>query len=184
MSRHMPIFETIRRVNTAVLARGQVVSKVYQAARSAQSRRNRQLQSRLEKQERWRRWQEMTRMAAVTRNTLWKAGQIPPEVLAKHPNETRQYVFDFSGLLASGTLSTQSVAAVRRDFETCDLTISGAAIVGKTVTALLTAGSDGMIYDVTATVTTSGGETLVCKGRLLATINPDDPWSFAAAIES
>lgn len=89
---------------------------------------------------------------------------------SKLVNETRTYVFDFASYLAEGeTISTQVVTA--EVYSGTDATpasiISGAATAsGTVVSQKVTAGLAGVIYELTATITTSLGQTLLLVGYL------------------
>ncbi len=88
----------------------------------------------------------------------------------KQPGESRLYSFDFSALLATGeTLSSVNSVTYVGDGDPADtaLTLSGSsAIVGKTVTQRILAGTSGVRYKVTTRVTTSLGNILEGEGIL------------------
>lgn len=97
---------------------------------------------------------------------------------AKAVGDTRREEFNFLSLLAAGeTISTQTVAAV---------VYAGVLPVGEVASDILdgtpwdyqtsvfqrvTAGTAGVIYELTCTITTSNSQTLVIKGYL-AVLNP------------
>lgn len=91
------------------------------------------------------------------------------ELPSKLVGSTISLTFDFSSLLGSETISTQSCAA--SVYSGTDATpsaiISGAATAsGAVVTQKVTAGTAGVIYELACTVTTSGGQTLQLVGYL------------------
>lgn len=89
---------------------------------------------------------------------------------AKRATESRNEVFDFASLIASGeTLSTAvTTATVHSGTDSSpSAVISGSAsISGTKVTQKLIAGTLGVTYLITCTVTTSAGQTLVLEGFL------------------
>lgn len=89
---------------------------------------------------------------------------------AKPSGETRKQVFDFISLLAvSETISTTTVTAVvysGTDASPSSLISGSAAISGTKVTQTLTAGTAGVTYLLTCTVTTSASQTLQLSGFL------------------
>lgn len=95
------------------------------------------------------------------------------ELPNKLAGDIKNYTFDFSGLLAVGeTISTQSVAAgvYSGTDATPSAIISGAASAsGAVVTQKITGGTVGVIYELTCTITTSTGETLLLSGLLAVT---------------
>lgn len=92
--------------------------------------------------------------------------ELPNKIAAEVKNVT----FDFTSLLASGeTISTQVVtAAVYSGTDAApSAIISGAASAsGSVVTQKITGGTTGVIYELTCTITTSLGETLILVGLL------------------
>ena len=88
----------------------------------------------------------------------------------KRAAETVNEVFDFTSRLAAGeTLSTATVTAtVYSGTDTGpSAVISGAAsISGAKVTQKVTAGTLGVMYLLSCSVTTSAGQTLVMEGIL------------------
>jgi hypothetical protein len=95
--------------------------------------------------------------------------QIPP----KTAGETRSITFDFISKLAFGeTISTKVVtASVYSGVDASPSSIiSGAATSsGTKVYQIVTAGVAGVIYELTATITTSAGQTLTLNGLLAIT---------------
>lgn len=92
------------------------------------------------------------------------------ELSPKLVSETETATFDFSSRLLPGvTISTQvCTAAVYSGTDaTPSAIISGAATLsGAIVSQKITAGTEGVIYEVTCTVTTSDGQTLILVGYL------------------
>lgn len=92
------------------------------------------------------------------------------ELAPKLVGETETYTFDFSSRLLPGvTLSTPvCTAAVYSGTDASpSAIISGSASAsGAIVSQKLTAGTLGVIYEVTCTVTTSDGQTLLLSGYL------------------
>lgn len=88
----------------------------------------------------------------------------------KLQGETKVYQFDFTSQLAEGeTVSTQVVeAAVYSGIDASPSSIiSGVASAsGALVSQEITAGVEGVIYEVTCTITTSDGQTLQQAGYL------------------
>lgn len=84
-----------------------------------------------------------------------------PTTLTKRPAESRLYNLDFAELLATGEtlLTIVSVAADTPDGATA-LTLSGTAISGTKVQVRIAGGTALYTYEITATVTTSDGNTL------------------------
>lgn len=89
---------------------------------------------------------------------------------AKRASEIRNEVFDFTSLLASGeTLSTATTTATvysGTDASPSSVISGAASISGAKVTQKLTAGTLGVTYLITCTVTTSTSQTLVLEGFL------------------
>lgn len=91
---------------------------------------------------------------------------LPPKLVG----ETETYEFDFSSRLASGeTISTQVVTAAV--YSGTDATpaniISGlASASGAIVSQKITAGTVGVIYELTCTITTSANQTLLLTGYI------------------
>lgn len=89
---------------------------------------------------------------------------------AKAHAETRNQVFDFASRLAIGeTISTASVAATVHsgtDASPSSLISGSASISGTKVTQKIAAGTEGVTYLLTCTVTTSAGQTLLLSGYL------------------
>lgn len=98
------------------------------------------------------------------------------ELPNKLSGEVKNYTFDFTSLLASGeTISTQAVtAAVYSGTDaTPSAIISGAASAsGSVVTQKITGGTTGVIYELTCTITTSAGQTLILTG--LTAVTPSE----------
>lgn len=98
-------------------------------------------------------------------------------LLPKTSGETVKYQFDFSSRLAtSETISTQTVtAAVYSGTDaTPSAIVSGSATAsGNIVTQAITAGTAGVTYTLTCTITTSASQTLILVALL--TIIPSAP---------
>lgn len=92
------------------------------------------------------------------------------ELSPKYAAETKTYQFDFSSLLAAGeSISTQAVVASvwSGTDATPSAIISGSASAsGAVVSQKITAGTVGVIYELTCTITTSASQTLVLTGYL------------------
>jgi len=92
------------------------------------------------------------------------------ELDPKLVSETRTYTFDFGNYLLSGVTLSGPVctAAVYSGTDaTPSAIISGSASAsGQVVSQKLTAGTVGVIYEVTCTVATSDSQTLVLVGYL------------------
>lgn len=92
--------------------------------------------------------------------------ELPPKLVG----ETKLYYFDFSSQIDSGvTLSTATVTAAT--FSGTDASpssiISGSATISSAVVSQkITAGTLGVSYELTCTVTTSDGQTLLMVGVL------------------
>ena len=97
--------------------------------------------------------------------------QLAPKLVG----ETATYQFDFSSLLAVGeTISTQSVAATTysgTDAAPSSIISGSASASGAVVSQKITAGTVGVIYQLTCTITTSAGQTLLLAGYLAVTPN-------------
>ena len=95
---------------------------------------------------------------------------------AKGTGETVKLTFDFTSLLAaSETISTQSVAATvysGTDASPSNIVNGAASASGQIVTQSITAGTSGVTYALTCTITTSASQTLQLSGYL--TIVPAD----------
>jgi hypothetical protein len=123
-------------------------------------------------------------MPQIFRSTTWLVGEDPPQTLRKHPNDSRQFTFDFSDVLEPGesfnspaptvilTLlgnASASIATHRLDWQTLDLTVGLPTIVPATqqVQFSLSGGQDGVTYELTCSVTTTNGSVVEGTGRLL-----------------
>lgn len=84
--------------------------------------------------------------------------------------ETAALAFDFASLLASGeTISTQSVAAATysgTDASPSSIISGSATASGSVVSQKVTAGTVGVIYLLTCTITTSASQVLNMVGYL------------------
>lgn len=96
----------------------------------------------------------------------------------KAVGETERYEFDFVSQLASGeTISTQTVTAAVYAGVLDEDTVASDILSGSpwdyqtSVFQRITAGTAGVIYELTCTITTSNSQTLVIKGYL-AVLNP------------
>lgn len=89
--------------------------------------------------------------------------------------ETQTYTFDFTSRLApSETISTQVVTAVTysgTDASPSSIISGSASASGQKVTQKITAGTLGVTYLLTCTITTSAGQTLLLEAFL--TVVPD-----------
>lgn len=89
---------------------------------------------------------------------------------SKYAGETAKYDFDFASLLASGeTISTQVCTATvysGTDASPSSVINGSATASGTVVTQSLTAGTLGVIYEITCTITTSASQTLALTGYL------------------
>ncbi len=89
---------------------------------------------------------------------------------AKRAAETRNEVFDFTSRLAAGeTLSTATVTATvysGTDASPSAVISGSASISGAKVTQKITAGTLGVMYLLSCSVTTSAGQTLLLEGIL------------------
>jgi hypothetical protein len=83
---------------------------------------------------------------------------------AKTSGEIRIETFDFTSRLTSAeTISTASVSAIvysGTDASPSSLIYGAATISGKTVTQKLGGGVEGVVYNLTAVITTSTGQQL------------------------
>ena len=88
----------------------------------------------------------------------------------KLQGETVTMQFDFTSRLASGeTISTQSVAAatwIGTDASPSSILSGSASASGAVVSQKVTAGTLGVTYTLTCTITTSAGQTLQLVGFL------------------
>ena len=95
----------------------------------------------------------------------------------KLSGETKTVTFDFSSLLASGeTISTKVVAATvysGTDASPSSLISGSATASGAVVSQKVTAGTVGVIYELTCTITTSASQTLLLVG--LMAVTPSEP---------
>lgn len=118
----------------------------------------------------------------MTRNVIWTAGPVEAkEVLVKQPDESRLFYVDFTDLLrkdTSGalaeTLSTPTIAAVS------GLTFASTAVntvpvvradgseiaIGAAVQWRITSGTDGTLYEIEVSCTTTLSNTLECDCKL------------------
>lgn len=91
----------------------------------------------------------------------------------KGPSETTNVAFDFtSSMAAAETISTSTVAASTYSGTDANpsLIINGSASSsGQVVTQSLTAGTAGVTYLLTCTITTSAGQVLQLSGFLTVT---------------
>lgn len=89
---------------------------------------------------------------------------------AKYSGETVKYEFDFAGMLASSeTISTQVCTATvysGTDASPSSIISGSATASGSVVTQAITAGTIGVIYEITCTITTSATQTLILTGYL------------------
>lgn len=92
------------------------------------------------------------------------------ELPCKLTGETKTYTFDFSDEIDPGvTLSTQVVAAAvysGTDANPSAIISGSATASGAVVSQKITAGTVGVIYEMTCTVTTSDSQTLLKTGYL------------------
>lgn len=93
----------------------------------------------------------------------------------KYAGETKTITFDFTSDLASGeTISTKTCVATvysGTDASPSSLINGAASNSGAIVSQSITAGTAGVIYLVTCTITTSASQTLI-KETLIAVIVP------------
>lgn len=89
---------------------------------------------------------------------------------SKYLAETKKYDFDFASQLAVGeTISTQVCTATvysGTDASPSSIISGSASASGSVVTQAITAGTLGVIYEITCTITTSASQTLVLSGFL------------------
>lgn len=89
--------------------------------------------------------------------------------------ETVTETFDFtSRLAASETISTQVVTAVvytGTDASPSSIISGSASASGQKVTQKITAGTSGVVYLLTCTITTSAGQTLLLEAFLAVVPN-------------
>lgn len=92
------------------------------------------------------------------------------EFMPKPAAATRSVVFEFLGELGAGeTISTQSVAASvwsGTDASPSAMISGSASASGTQVSQMLTGGVEGVVYNLTCTITTSTGQTLTKSGYL------------------
>ncbi len=85
------------------------------------------------------------------------------EILTKQPTESRRYNIDFAPLLATGD-AVDAVTSVTGS--PSGLTIGSAAISSPLIQVRISAGTGGVLYQITAIVTTTGSDTLETEARL------------------
>ncbi len=85
------------------------------------------------------------------------------EILDKQPGESRRYDIDFAPLLATSD-AIDAVTSVTGS--PSGLTIGGAAISSPKIQVRISGGTDGVLYQITAKVTTTGGDALETEARL------------------
>lgn len=94
------------------------------------------------------------------------------ESAPKAVSEARKLVADFVGRLASGvTISSAAVSQLVYSGATGTVTIGAAAISGSTITALVSGGTAGVLYQVTFQATLSNSE--VIRMVTLLAVTPD-----------
>lgn len=97
------------------------------------------------------------------------------ELTPKLVGETQTYQFDFSADLGEGvTLSSPVCTAAvysGTDASPSSIISGSASASGAIVSQKITAGTEGVIYEVTCTVTTSDGQTLQQTGYLAVVQN-------------
>lgn len=87
------------------------------------------------------------------------------EIIPKHPDESKVYDFDFANILADG--ETLSGTPIVDEIDSADLTIGTPQIVGSTVQARISGGSENTLYYVQCSCGSSVvGTTHVITGRL------------------
>lgn len=92
------------------------------------------------------------------------------ESAPKRVTETRKLVADFVGLLASGvTISSASVSQAVYSGATSTLTLGSASTSGSQVTALVSGGTAGVLYQLTFQATLSDGQILPMTTLLAVT---------------
>jgi hypothetical protein len=88
----------------------------------------------------------------------------------KHSGETRSQIFDFISRLAlAETISTATTTAAvysGTDASPSSVISGSASISGTQVTQKLTAGTAGVVYLLTCTITTSAGQVLTLNAFL------------------
>lgn len=91
---------------------------------------------------------------------MGKRAQLPN----KYASETVTVTFDFTADLASGeTISTQAVSAATysgTDASPSSIISGSASASGAVVSQKITAGTTGVMYELTCSITTSAGQTL------------------------
>jgi len=94
----------------------------------------------------------------------------PLITLYKHPEESRQFGFDFAlqpELVSGGeTLASGSTVAHTVIEGTGTLTITSTQIVAKTVVCVISGGTLGDTYQLLCTVITSTGRTIAAAGKI------------------
>ncbi len=85
------------------------------------------------------------------------------EILTKQPSESKRYDIDFTPLLATGDV-INAVTSVTGSPD--GLTIGSASISSPLIQFRVSSGLDGVLYKITAIITTTGGDTLETEGRL------------------
>jgi len=92
------------------------------------------------------------------------------EFQGKYSGETKTYTWDFTSQLAVGeTISTQSVAATvysGTDASPSSIISGSASASGAIVSQKITAGTVGVTYLLTCTITTSATQTLILTALL------------------
>lgn len=88
----------------------------------------------------------------------------------KPPTDTRTFYFDFTSNLAVGeTISTQTVSATvysGTDSNPSAIISGSASASGAIVSQKITGGTEGVVYTLLCTITTSAGQTLTIAGYL------------------
>lgn len=88
---------------------------------------------------------------------------------SKLAGETKTYTFDFTSDLGSATISTQSCTAAvfsGTDASPSSILSGSASASGAVVSQKITGGVEGVLYDVTCSITTSDGQTLQKVGLI------------------
>ena len=94
------------------------------------------------------------------------------ESAPKGVSESRKLVADFVGLLASGvTISSAAVSQAVYSGATSTLTLGSATASGSTVTASVSGGTAGVLYQLTFQATLSDGQVL--RMTTLLAVTPD-----------
>lgn len=94
------------------------------------------------------------------------------ESAPKGVSESRKLVADFVGLLASGvTISSETVSQAVYSGASSTVTLGAAAISGSQVTALVSGGTAGVLYQLTFQATLSDGQVLRMTTILAVTPN-------------